>query len=156
MAKSKSVKTPTVKATIATNSAATISTTAPTASTRELRIGLIGYGFMGRAHANAIRQVPHFFKTGRKPVLQAVCGRDEPKVREFAARWDARSIETDWRKLVAREDIDAVDICTPNDSHMEIALACIKHGKMILCEKPLALNGKQGEAMVKAVEKALN
>ncbi|MCE2884341.1 MAG: Gfo/Idh/MocA family oxidoreductase [Planctomycetaceae bacterium] len=134
---------------------ATISTTEPApAPANELRIGLIGYGFMGRAHANAIRQVPHFFKTSRKPVLQAVCGRDEPKVREFAAAWDARSIETDWRKLVARDDIDAVDICTPNDSHMEIALACVKHGKMILCEKPLALDGKQGEAMVKAVEKA--
>jgi len=110
---------------------------------------------MGRAHANAIRQQPHFFKDcTRKPVLQAVCGRDEAKVREFAATWDARSIETDWRKLVARDDIDAVDICTPNDSHMEIALACIKHGKMILCEKPLALDGKQGEKMVAAVEKA--
>jgi predicted dehydrogenase len=132
-----------------------ISTTEPApAPARELRIGLVGYGFMGRAHANAIRQVPHFFKTSRKPVLQAVCGRDESKVREFAAAWDARSIETDWKKLVARDDIDAVDICTPNDSHMEIALACIKHGKMILCEKPLALDGKQGEAMVKAVEKA--
>jgi predicted dehydrogenase len=136
--------------------AAAISTTQPsTAPARELRIGLVGYGFMGRAHANAIRQVPHFFRDiSRKPVLQAVCGRDEAKVREFAAAWDARSVETDWRKLVARDDIDAVDICTPNDSHMEIALACVKHGKMILCEKPLALDGKQGEAMVKAVEKA--
>ena len=134
---------------------ATISTTAPATAKRELRIGLIGYGFMGRAHANAIRQQPHFFKDcTRKPVLQAVCGRDEAKVREFAATWDARSIETDWKKLVARDDIDAVDICTPNDSHMEIALACIKHGKMILCEKPLALDGKQGEKMVAAVEKA--
>ena len=124
-------------------------------SKQELRIGLIGYGFMGRAHANAVRQQPHFFKgTTRKPVLQAVCGRDEAKVREFAATWDARSIETDWRTLVARDDIDAIDICTPNDSHMEIALACIKHGKMILCEKPLALNGAQGLTMVKAVEKS--
>ena len=129
--------------------------TQPVVTKPELRIGLIGYGFMGRAHANAVRQQPHFFKgTTRKPVLQAVCGRDEAKVREFAATWDARSIETDWRTLVARDDIDAIDICTPNDSHMEIALACIKHGKMILCEKPLALNGKQGEAMVKAVEKS--
>jgi predicted dehydrogenase len=140
---------------------AAITTTEPSPrATRELRIGLVGYGFMGRAHANAIHQVAHFFNKGsagddrRRPVLQAVCGRDEAKLREFAATWDARSVETDWRKLVAREDIDAVDICTPNDSHMEIALACIKHGKMILCEKPLALNGKQGEAMVKAVEKA--
>ena len=150
----KSTTKPANKPTSASANSLAITTTSPATDKPELRIGLIGYGFMGRAHANAIRQVPHFFKTGRKPVLQAVCGRDEAKVREFAANCDARSVETDWRQLVAREDIDAVDICTPNDSHMDIALACIKHGKMILCEKPLALDGKQGEAMVKAVEKA--
>ncbi|MCE2882884.1 MAG: Gfo/Idh/MocA family oxidoreductase [Planctomycetaceae bacterium] len=119
-----------------------------------LRIGLIGYGFMGRAHANAIHQAGHFFRTGRRPVLQAVCGRSEEKVREFAAAWQCPNVETDWRTLVARPDIDAVDICTPNDSHMEIALACVKHRKMILCEKPLALDGTQGAAMVRAVEKS--
>ena len=121
---------------------------------RPLRIGLIGYGFMGRAHANAIHQAGHFFKTGRRPVLQAVCGRNEGNLVEFARAWQVKSCETDWRKLVARDDIDAVDICTPNDSHMEIALACVRHGKMILCEKPLALNGTQGEKMVAAVEKS--
>jgi predicted dehydrogenase len=119
-----------------------------------LRIGLIGYGFMGRAHANAIHQVGHFFKTRRRPVLQAVCGRNAGNLVEFAKAWQVASCETDWRKLVARNDIDAVDICTPNDSHMEIALACVHHGKMILCEKPLALNGTQGEKMVAAVEKS--
>jgi predicted dehydrogenase len=121
---------------------------------RPLRIGLIGYGFMGRAHANAIHQVGHFFKTRRRPVLQAVCGRNAGNLVEFAKAWQVTSCETDWRKLVARDDIDAVDICTPNDSHMEIALACVHHGKMILCEKPLALNGTQGEKMVAAVEKS--
>ena len=121
---------------------------------RPLRIGLIGYGFMGRAHANAIHQVGHFFKTRRRPVLQAVCGRNAGNLVEFAKAWQVASCETDWRKLVARNDIDAVDICTPNDSHMEIALACVHHGKMILCEKPLALNGTQGEKMVAAVEKS--
>jgi predicted dehydrogenase len=137
------------------SSAPRITTTEPGAApARELRIGLVGYGFMGRAHANAIRQAPHFFKSGRRPEIQAVCGRDEAKVREFAATWDARSWETDWRRLVAREDIDAIDICTPNDSHMEIALAAAKAGKMILCEKPIALDGAQGAAMTKAVEKA--
>jgi len=129
----------------------------PRVSVREpgiLRIGLIGYGFMGRAHANAIHQAGHFFRTGRRPVLQAVCGRNGEKVREFAAAWQCSHVETDWRRLVARDDIDAVDICTPNDSHMEIALACVKHRKMILCEKPLALDGKQGAAMTRAVEKS--
>ena len=119
---------------------------------KQLRIGLIGYGFMGRTHSNAYSQVGHFFESGHEVVRQAVCGRDEEKVKAFAGKWGYASYETDWRKLVAREDIDAVDICTPNDSHAEIALECIKHGKMILCEKPLALNGEQGEAMVKAVE----
>ncbi|MBM4115855.1 MAG: Gfo/Idh/MocA family oxidoreductase, partial [Phycisphaerae bacterium] len=93
----------------------------PRVSVREpgiLRIGLIGYGFMGRAHANAIHQAGHFFRTGRRPVLQAVCGRNGEKVREFAAAWQCPHVETDWRRLVARDDIDAVDICTPNDSHM--------------------------------------
>jgi len=119
-----------------------------------LRIGLIGYGFMGRAHANAIHQVGHFFKSVRRPVLQAVCGRNEGNLVEFAKAWQVKSCETDWRKLVARNDIAAIDICTPNDSHMEIALSCVRHGKMILCEKPLAMNGTQGEKMVAAVEKS--
>ena len=126
---------------------------------KAIRIGLIGYGFMGRTHSNAYSQVGHFFPKdkvtpGHHIVRQAVCGRDEAKVKDFAAKWGYASYETDWRKLVARADIDAVDICTPNDSHAEIALECIKNGKMILCEKPLALNGTQGEAMVAAVEKS--
>jgi predicted dehydrogenase len=85
-------------------------------------------------------------------VLQAVCGRDAAKVGAFAEAWDATSVETDWRRLVERDDVDAIDICTPNDSHMEIALACIAAGKMVLCEKPLALDGAQGRRMVEAVE----
>ncbi|MFN5805359.1 MAG: Gfo/Idh/MocA family protein [Opitutia bacterium] len=126
---------------------------------KPVRIGLIGYGFMGRTHSNAYSQVGHFFPkdsvtTGHHVVRQAVCGRDEAKVKAFAEKWGYASYETDWRKLVARADTDAVDICTPNDSHAEIALECIKHGKMILCEKPLALNGEQGEKMVAAVEKS--
>ncbi|MGA0134107.1 MAG: Gfo/Idh/MocA family protein, partial [Opitutales bacterium] len=126
---------------------------------KPVRIGLIGYGFMGRTHSNAYSQVGHFFPKdtvtpGHHIVRQAVCGRDEAKVKAFAEKWGYASYETDWRKLVARADIDAVDICTPNDSHAEIALECIKHGKMILCEKPLALNGEQGEKMVAAVEKS--
>ncbi len=119
---------------------------------KQLRIGLIGYGFMGRTHSNAYSQVGHFFDSGYVVVRQAVCGRDEDKVKVFAEKWGYASYETDWRKLVSREDIDAIDICTPNNSHAEIALECIKNGKMILCEKPLALNGAQGEEMVKAVE----
>jgi predicted dehydrogenase len=87
-------------------------------------------------------------------VLQAVCARDEAKVKDFAARWGYKSIETDWRKLIARDDIDLVDICVPNNLHAEIAIAAAKAGKMILCEKPLALNSKEAEKMVAAIEKA--
>jgi predicted dehydrogenase len=122
--------------------------------TKPLNIGMIGYGFMGRAHSNAYAKVNHFFDLAYHPVLKAACGRDAQKVKAFADQWDYQSVETDWRKLIARKDIDAVDICVPNNLHKEIAMAAAEAGKMILCEKPLAMNGAEGEAMVKAVEKA--
>ncbi len=119
-----------------------------------LRIGMIGYGFMGRAHSNGYSQVNHFFDRKYQPVLQAVCARNPEKAQAFADQWGYASIETDWRKLIARDDIDAVDICTPNNLHCEIALAAAKAGKMILCEKPLAMNAAEGQKMVDAVEQA--
>jgi predicted dehydrogenase len=121
---------------------------------KPLNIGMIGYGFMGRAHSNAYRKVSNFFDLGYHPVLKAVCARNADNAKAFADRWGYESIETDWRKLVARPDIDAVDICTPNNLHREIALAAAKAGKMILCEKPLAMNAAEGEEMCKAVEAA--
>jgi predicted dehydrogenase len=122
--------------------------------TKPLNIGMIGYGFMGRAHSNAYIQVNHFFSPQRRPVLKAVCARDEAKAKAFAAQWGYESVVTDWRKLVARKDIDAVDICVPNNLHAEIAIEAAKNGKMILCEKPLAMNAAEGKKMVEAVEKA--
>lgn len=119
-----------------------------------VRIGLIGYGFMGRTHANAYSQMAHFFDTDYIPIRQVVCGRNEEKVKEFSEKWGFSYYETDWRSLIERSDIDAIDICTPNDSHAEIALEAIKKGKMILCEKPLALDGTQGESMVKAIQES--
>ena len=121
---------------------------------KKLNIGLVGYGFMGRAHSNAFRKAGNFFDLPFEPVLKAVCGRDLAKVKPFAARWGYESCESDWRKLVTRQDIDLVDIACPNDIHKEIALAAAKAGKMILCEKPLARNGAEGKVMVQAVEKA--
>ena len=121
---------------------------------KQLRIGLVGYGFMGRTHSNAYRKVNQFFELDRQCVLQAVCARDATKVKVFAENWGYQSVEIDWRKLVAREDIDAIDICTPNNSHAEIAIAAARAGKMVLCEKPLAMNGAEGRKMVAAVEKA--
>jgi predicted dehydrogenase len=115
---------------------------------------MIGYGFMGRAHSNAYKQVSQFFKLSHRPVLKAACARDAGKIKEFADNWGYESTETDWRKLVDRKDIDAIDICVPNNLHCEIALAAAANGKMILCEKPLAMNGPEGQKMVDAVEKA--
>jgi predicted dehydrogenase len=121
---------------------------------KPLNIGMIGYGFMGRAHSNAYRKVNHFFDLEHQPVLKAVCARDAAKAQAFAEKWGYESIETDWRKLIERSDIDAVDICTPNNLHRDIALAAAAAGKMILCEKPLAMNVAEGEEMTEAVEKA--
>ncbi len=122
---------------------------------KPLNIGLIGYGFMGRTHSNGYKRVNDFFpELGLRPVLKAVCGRNAEQVQAFADQWQYESIETDWREVVKRDDIDAVDICTPNNSHAEIAIAAAEAGKMILCEKPLALNPEQGQRMVDAVEKA--
>jgi predicted dehydrogenase len=121
---------------------------------KELRIGMIGYGFMGKAHSNAYAQSNHFFPSEYKPVLKALCARNAEKAAKFAQTWGYESIETDWRHLLARKDIDAVDICTPNNIHKEIAIEAAKAGKMILCEKPLAMNAAEGEEMCQAVEKA--
>ena len=115
---------------------------------------MIGYGFMGRAHSNAYRKVNNFFDLEYRPVLKAVCARDATNAKAFADKWGYESVETDWRKLLARKDIDAIDICTPNNLHKEIAIAAAQAGKMILCEKPLAMNAAEGAEMVAAVEKA--
>jgi predicted dehydrogenase len=124
------------------------------ASKKPLNIGLVGYGFMGRTHSNAYKQVNQFFDVAYRPVLKAVCGRDQSKAQAFADQWGYESVETDWRKLVARPDIDAIDICTPNDTHAEVAIAAAEAGKMVLCEKPLARTLKESLPMVEAVEKA--
>jgi predicted dehydrogenase len=109
---------------------------------------------MGRAHSNAYAKVNHFFDLEYRPVLKAVCARDEAKAKAFADTWGYESVETDWKKLLARKDIDAVDICAPNNVHKEIAIAAAAAGKMILCEKPLAMNSIEGDEMCRAVEKA--
>ncbi len=125
------------------------------ANNKSLRIGLIGCGFMGRTHSNGYNRIKNFFpELAYQPVLKAVCARNEEKVKAFAAQWGYESWETDWKKLIARDDIDAIDICTPNDSHAEIAIAAAAKGKMILCEKPLSRTLDEGQKMVDAVEKA--
>ncbi|HXI28088.1 MAG TPA: Gfo/Idh/MocA family oxidoreductase [Vicinamibacterales bacterium] len=121
---------------------------------KKLNIGLVGYGFMGRTHSNAFRQAPRFFDVPYEPVLKAVCARNADRVRAFASNWGYESIETDWRALVNRADIDLVDIASPNDTHAEIAVAAARAGKMVLCEKPLGRTAAEAETMVAAVESA--
>ena len=120
---------------------------------RALNVGMIGYGFMGRAHSNAYRKVSQFFDLNHAPVLKAVSARKSDKLEAFARNWGWESTETDWRRLVERDDIDVIDICSPNNTHHEIALAAASRGKMVLCEKPLAIDVDQALEMVEAVER---
>ena len=121
---------------------------------KNLNIGLIGYGFMGRTHSNAFLQAPHFFDVPYQPVLKAVCARNPERVKTFAENWGYQSVETDWRALVQRSDIDLIDIASPNDTHAEIAIAAAKAGKMVLCEKPLGRTAAEAKAMADAVDSA--
>jgi myo-inositol 2-dehydrogenase/D-chiro-inositol 1-dehydrogenase len=123
-------------------------------SKKPLRVGLVGYGFMGRTHSNAYRQVSQFFDADYRPELKAVCARDQQKVEEFANRWGYESFETEWQSLVDRKDIDLIDIASPNDTHAVIAVAAAKAGKIVLCEKPLGRDLTEAKQMVEAVERA--
>jgi predicted dehydrogenase len=119
---------------------------------KQLNIGLVGCGFMGRAHSNAYHRVNQFFDVAYRPVLKAVAARTRDQTATFAERWAWERVETDWRRLVEAPDIDVIDICSPNNTHHEIALAAAAAGKMILCEKPLAMNLAQAREMMAAVE----
>jgi predicted dehydrogenase len=121
---------------------------------KPLNIGMVGYGFMARAHSHAWSSVAHFFDTGYRPVLKAVAARSTDKAKGFADMWGYERVENDWRKLVEAKDIDAIDICVPNDLHAEIAIAAARAGKMVLSEKPLARTAAEAMPMVEAVEKA--
>lgn len=116
----------------------------------ELRIGMVGYAFMGAAHSQAWRTVNRVFDLPLQARMVAVCGRDPAKVNVAAARLGWEEAVTDWRVLVARPDIDLIDICTPGDSHAEIAIAALAAGKHVLCEKPLANTVAEAEAMTSA------
>jgi predicted dehydrogenase len=121
---------------------------------KPLNVGIIGYGFMGRTHANAYRKVANFFDVPFQPVLQTICGLEEKEAKAFADKWGFQSYVTDWHKVMDDKKIDIVDICVPNNYHAEMAVAAAKAGKMIICEKPLARTGAEAEPMVEAVEKA--
>ncbi|MDT0543160.1 MULTISPECIES: Gfo/Idh/MocA family oxidoreductase [Streptomyces] len=127
---------------------------APGAGKPPLRVGMVGYAFMGAAHSQGWRTAGRVFDLPRQPVLAVICGRDATAVRAAADRHGWAATETDWRALIARDDVDLVDICTPGDSHAEIAVAALAAGKHVLCEKPLANTVREAEAMTAAAEEA--
>jgi predicted dehydrogenase len=120
----------------------------------ELGIGMVGYAFMGRAHSQAWRSVGRFFDLPFTPRMAAICGRDRSRVAAAADRLGWAATETDWKRLVSRDDVDLVDVCTPGSSHAEISIAALEAGKHVLCEKPLANTVEEARAMAAAAERA--
>ena len=123
-------------------------------TTPALSVGMVGHAFMGAAHSQAWRSAPRFFDLPLDPVMSVLCGRDASRVEAAATKLGWAATETDWQRLVARDDIDLIDICTPGDTHAEIAIAALAAGKHVLCEKPLANSVAEAEQMVIAAEAA--
>jgi predicted dehydrogenase len=119
---------------------------------KELNIGIVGTQFMGRAHSNAWSNVARFYDLPFKVITKAACDIDQTSGQNFATRLKWQSFETSWEKLIEREDIDIIDICTPNNSHMPIAVAAAKAGKQIICEKPIAMDAAEAKQMLDAAE----
>ncbi len=117
-------------------------------------IGMIGYKFMGKAHSNAWRQVNPFFEPALRPELKVVCGREREKVEKMARRWGWERAVTDWRQVVEAPDVQIVDICSPNNTHCEIAVAALEAGKIVACEKPLARDTAEAEKMAEAARRS--
>ncbi|MEQ4567793.1 Gfo/Idh/MocA family oxidoreductase [Paenarthrobacter sp. CAP02] len=122
--------------------------------TKPLRVGMVGYAFMGAAHSHAWRTAPRFFDLPLAPELTAVAGRNADGVRAAANKYGWNSVETDWRRLIERDDIDLIDICTPGNTHAEIAIAALEAGKHVLCEKPLANTVEEAEKMTAVAQAA--
>jgi predicted dehydrogenase len=119
-----------------------------------LGIGMVGYAFMGRAHSQAWRNVASFFELPLRPRMAAICGRDQAAVAAAATRLGWPAWETDWKRLVQRDDVGLVDVCTPGSSHAEISIAALEAGRHVLCEKPLANTVDEARAMAAAAERA--
>lgn len=119
-----------------------------------IKIGLVGYKFMGKAHSNAYRKMPMFFGTEHIPIMKVICGRTEKAVAKAAEKFGWEQYETSWKELVKRDDIDLIDITTPNVTHRDIVLAAAREGKNVLCEKPMAMNLQETEEMLAAAEEA--
>ena len=124
------------------------------AMTRRLRVGMVGYSFMGAAHSQAWRTAPRFFDLRLAPELTALAGRDASRAQDAAGKLGWGSVETDWRRLIERDDIDLIDICSPGNTHAEIAIAALEAGKHVLCEKPLANTVEEAEKMTAVAAEA--
>src|SRR3712207_5763061 len=122
--------------------------------TPTIGVGLIGYAFMGAAHSQAWRTAPHFFDLPLTPELTVLVGRDRARLESAAAKLGWQQTETDWRRVLERDDVGLVDVCTPGDTHAEIAIAALEAGKHVLCEKPLANTVAEAEAMADAAARA--
>ncbi|WP_395695886.1 Gfo/Idh/MocA family protein [Nocardioides sp.] len=121
---------------------------------RPLRVAMVGHAFMGNTHSQAWRTAPHFFDLPLRPEMAVVVGHDADRAAAAATRLGWAESSADWREVVARDDIDLVDICTPGDTHAEIAIAALRAGKHVLCEKPLANTVAEAEQMAAAAEEA--
>ena len=121
-----------------------------------LNVAMIGHGFIGKVHSNAFHQVGHFFQTPFQPRLKVLCGRDRQKLEAVASQWGWEEVATDWRTVVDRKDIQVIDIAVPNALHAPIAMAAAAAGKIVLCEKPLAVSLDEAERMAAAVRQIPN
>src|SRR5216683_1829615 len=117
---------------------------------KKLNVCMIGHGFMGRAHSNAFHQVGRFFDLPYELQLKVICGRDRPKLDSMAGQWGWEEVETEWESAIGRKDVDIVDICTPNYLHAPIAIAAAQAGKIVFCEKPLAISVEESKRMAQA------
>jgi len=120
---------------------------------KEIKVGLIGTGFMGKSHSNAFLNVDKFFSLNAKPVMSVICGRNKTKLQECKDNWGWKRSETDYKKMLSGGEVDLVDISTPNIAHKDMAIMAAENGIHIICEKPLAMNSDEAREMVKAVEK---
>jgi predicted dehydrogenase len=120
---------------------------------KKLNVGIVGYKFMGKAHSNAWLKAPQFFDMDVKPALKVACGRHAESLKAFADRWGWENTESDWKKMVHRDDVDIVDISAPQFLHYDIAMEAARAGKSIFCEKPLAMNLAQAKEMYELAEK---
>lgn len=123
---------------------------------RKLNVAMIGSGFIAKVHSNAFRQVGHFFDIPNEVSCKVICGRNRDKAESAASQWGWSEVETEWERVVARKDIDAIDIAVPNALHSAIAMTAAEAGKIILCEKPLATSVDEAERMTKAVQRTPN